>query len=1155
MGAGRLVGSNSRLLRLFSTAIALAAPGAASAAPLLDQQAELIGNPSALGGFSNSLTRAQTFTVGIRGTLTTVELTVSGGATARFEIHPTTNGLPVLGSEALGSAEVTFDTPSLDPPIQVVLDFTSAGIEVEIGDVLAIVQRPGTFSVDPFNTPFWHRTNSAYRYEEGSYYSTVGTSPNDFIDFVPSDAAFRTWVEPGPAVPDTLAFDPDDRTDRPVWLYAEGTACSTTGTNGLADPGCTVYAGGAGPVFADPPLLADLTWSGDVATLALPPAEVDAYLFARFGVVPDASTALVLRFDVVSGAIVGGVLSGAPGDSFFAADLPTPQGPLAFDWLNRTQADRPFEGSVLVGTAFEKQVVASCATEGDAPAPAIANGVCFLQQSVSPGYDPLTSTLTAHAQRDAVFPIEDYSPEFDSLDFAIAERTEAPVVPGFGGVARIVIGLLIAGLGAFQARSATGRRTSSGALSIAVMSIALTAASPDTAGAAERVPVVSPADTLGAQATLVTLLNFTHDTSQPYTTTEVTAMLLDEGSPGSTASYVREASYGRAWLSGGVVGWLPVGYDDTDCRLWTEGGMLDLIYAMDPLIHFGAIDRWVIVIPQNANCGFVGRSTLGKEIRTTADGNVAFSTIILNGLDPSSSPAVAAHELGHSLGALQHSQDYECGVASVGDACTPGATAGDAFNVMGATQSFGHFSAPDKHALHWFDTNLTDVTGPGGTYLIEPYETPSAGTKALRIPVSWSIDELRSSTAYYLSYRTQSGFDAGIPEFATDGVLIQLDADFFQPNDPPATGASLLLDATPGSVAGQVEDSADGMLTIGQTFVDPVHGVTIEVLGRVGADLEVSVVRSAFCGNGVVEPQLGEACDGADLAGETCQALGATSGTLGCTATCTFELAQCGAARCGPGHDYDETSDLCTAVLPLDPATRTLWTNHVTWSGARNQTFARTPLNPWTYLPFYTHQTIDRSWIYRMALPFDTSSIPDDATLVSAGLTLRVLRDGFMFENSHPDSADQLVLVQPTLANPPIADSLDFGSFGSLDAPQEGAGRVDLGDVQAAVDFDIEFDLNATGLGWIDPTGTSLFGLRVGYDVDDVTLPGEEPVILVYLRSEASPTTGPKLTIDYTPVPEPTVRTGLSVGSLALVALRRRRRALHSVERAWKAVG
>jgi hypothetical protein len=154
---------------------------------------------------------------------------------------------------------------------------------------------------------------------------------------------------------------------------------------------------------------------------------------------------------------------------------------------------------------------------------------------------------------------------------------------------------------------------------------------------------------------------------------------------------------------------------------------------------------------------------------------------------------------------------------------------------------------------------------------------------------------------------------------------------------------------------------------------------------------------------------------------------------------------------------------------------------------------------------------------------------------------MRVLRDNFMFANSHPASADQLVLVEPSLMTPPVAAQPDFGGVGSLDGPVEGATRVDVGDAQMPGDFDVQFDLNASGLGWIDVAGMSYFGLRTGYDVDDVSISGEEPVLLLYLRSEASPSTGPRLAVEYTAVPEPGTAAGAAACCIALAWLARRR--------------
>lgn len=45
------------------------------------------------------------------------------------------------------------------------------------------------------------------------------------------------------------------------------------------------------------------------------------------------------------------------------------------------------------------------------------------------------------------------------------------------------------------------------------------------------------------------------------------------------------------------------------------------------------------------------------------------------------------------------------------------------------------------------------------------------------------------------------------------------------------------------------------------------------------------------CGNGQLDS--GEACDGSDLLGETCQGLGFESGTLSCGDSCTLDTAGC----------------------------------------------------------------------------------------------------------------------------------------------------------------------------------------------------------------------------------------------------------------------
>ncbi|MBU1238470.1 hypothetical protein KJ865_02060, partial [Myxococcota bacterium] len=82
-----------------------------------------------------------------------------------------------------------------------------------------------------------------------------------------------------------------------------------------------------------------------------------------------------------------------------------------------------------------------------------------------------------------------------------------------------------------------------------------------------------------------------------------------------------------------------------------------------------------------------------------------------------------------------------------------------------------------------------------------------------------------------------------------------------------------------------------------------------------------SGANSSGCGDGVVDP--GEACDGADLGGTTCEGLHYYGGTLSCTSDCQFSVASCEVAGwCGDGvkngpedcDTHDTGSETCTTL-------------------------------------------------------------------------------------------------------------------------------------------------------------------------------------------------------------------------------------------------
>jgi hypothetical protein len=83
---------------------------------------------------------------------------------------------------------------------------------------------------------------------------------------------------------------------------------------------------------------------------------------------------------------------------------------------------------------------------------------------------------------------------------------------------------------------------------------------------------------------------------------------------------------------------------------------------------------------------------------------------------------------------------------------------------------------------------------------------------------------------------------------------------------------------------------------------------------------------STPCGNGVIDA--GEACDGAELQGQTCESQGFGDGSIGCLPNCSdYDRSQCGApATCGNGAvddveicDGDEHAGATCESLGLEP--------------------------------------------------------------------------------------------------------------------------------------------------------------------------------------------------------------------------------------------
>jgi hypothetical protein len=195
---------------------------------VLDQQNDVTGSATADSTASGGQELAQTFTVGVHGTLSRIEMqlsrpnfTTSGNLIVN--VYNTIGGVPDV---SLGSASLPWNAISTMGFGFQSFDVSSFEIPVNVNDVLAIGIKAETLF-------FWRSTFDLDPYDGGeSMYRVLNSPPGPWTSYTPShDYGFRTYVDmlPDSELPGDYNGDHAvNAADYTVWRNNLGAATEAT---------------------------------------------------------------------------------------------------------------------------------------------------------------------------------------------------------------------------------------------------------------------------------------------------------------------------------------------------------------------------------------------------------------------------------------------------------------------------------------------------------------------------------------------------------------------------------------------------------------------------------------------------------------------------------------------------------------------------------------------------------------------------------------------------------------------------------------------------------------------------------------------------------------------------------------------------------------
>jgi MYXO-CTERM domain-containing protein len=350
----------------------------------------------------------------------------------------------------------------------------------------------------------------------------------------------------------------------------------------------------------------------------------------------------------------------------------------------------------------------------------------------------------------------------------------------------------------------------------------------------------------------------------------------------SIRNYYLDDSYGRQDITTQVFG--PIDYTLNGCSTSSNatgpGQLAADLRAMVPgtfqhyLWYFGTDQR-------AAGCSWQGLASLGTPDKPSKD----------TWYNASTNCVVLVQEPGHNFG-MQHSSSLTCPGASFLD--DPNGCAadeyGDSYDPMG--NACRHMNAWQKTYQGWLGgCNGVSVT-QSGVFTLLPFENRCDGAQFLKVKApkvrtfNRPADGGGSATTetfgyYYVELRTPTDFDGmlGNRSSLTPQILIHV-ADDVRTRTQRGVH-TFLLDMTPTTTGSKA--FADAALPVGQTFTDPMGGVSITATAVSATQATITVTVQG--GTGAPTCLDGTTFTAPGPGPESCGAGGGLTGAAGATGT------------------------------------------------------------------------------------------------------------------------------------------------------------------------------------------------------------------------------------------------------------------------------